>query len=250
MNNETGTGIVGLIVIGLIIWGLVSWIGGEQEGIVNTSDCRSVVTLQSNTLQKYYKKFTCEYLRDSKGEITGGTCAHVNTNSTVFSSGSACETAYVYQVAPQITCPDTTNGYLDTSSGQCMCKVGHVFNTGTNKCEVATDSTTSLAPPTGTLPTAVGQCDNTTVSNIGYRLDGVPSSGSWIRYADGGMQVSYDAIPGVQNSSISDGIKLCLISIPTDCPAGDNRGRVYQATNARTGETWEAQDSSHSCGGA
>jgi len=43
---------------------------------------------------------------------------------------------------------------------------------------------------------------------------------------------------------------LCLVSIPAGCPRGDVRGRIYRATNLRTGETWQAPDSEHSCGGA
>ena len=31
---------------------------------------------------------------------------------------------------------------------------------------------------------------------------------------------------------------------------GDQRGRIYQARNLRTGGTWTLPDSQHSCGGA
>jgi hypothetical protein len=47
-----------------------------------------------------------------------------------------------------------------------------------------------------------------------------------------------------------DKVKLCLVSLPEDCPPGDDRGKIYRATNLRTGESWEAPDSQHSCGGA
>lgn len=106
------------------------------------------------------------------------------------------------------------------------------------------------------LPTIVGKCSKTIVSKISTRLtDGttgqsISGTGSAISYANGGYQVSYDAIPGIDNSSIGDGILLCLVSIPTDCPVGDERGKNYTATNLRTGEAWMAQDSQHSCGGA
>jgi hypothetical protein len=109
---------------------------------------------------------------------------------------------------------------------------------------------------TGVLPTMVGQCDSTTVTQIGTRLtDGstgnpIPGTGSAIWYADGGYQVSYDTIQGVSNSQVGDRTNLCLVSIPANCPPGDNRGRVYQATNLRTNESWEASDAEHSCGGA
>ncbi len=108
----------------------------------------------------------------------------------------------------------------------------------------------------GNLPTVVGQCDRTIITQIGTRLtDGTTGSpiagtGSAVWYADGGYQVSYDTIQGITNSNVGDSVNLCLGSVPSDCPAGDNRGWIYQATNLRTGGAWEAQNSEHSCGGA
>ena len=99
------------------------------------------------------------------------------------------------------------------------------------------------------LPTEVGACSETTIKDIGYRL-GDPDSGSAISYANGGVQVSYDTIPEIHRSRVGDPVKLCLVSIPEDCPPGDDRGKVYSASNLRTGESWEAPDSQHSCGGA
>jgi len=99
------------------------------------------------------------------------------------------------------------------------------------------------------LPTEIGQCSETTIADIGYRL-GDPDSGSAISYANGGGQVSYDTIPEIHRSRVGDPVRLCLVSIPEECPPGDDRGKVYSATNLRTGESWEAPDSQHSCGGA
>jgi hypothetical protein len=99
------------------------------------------------------------------------------------------------------------------------------------------------------LPTEVGACSETTIEDIGYRL-GDPDSGSAISYANGGSQVSYDTIPEIHRSRVGDPVKLCLVSLPEDCPPGDDRGKVYSASNLRTGESWEAPDSQHSCGGA
>lgn len=122
-------------------------------------------------------------------------------------------------------------------------------NTQTMPAQTGTESS-------GSLPTVVGQCDRTTITQIGTRLtDGttgnpIPGTGSAIWYADGGYQVSYDTISGITNSKVGDSVNLCLIAVPNDCPKGDNRGIVYQATNLRTNETWQAQNSEHSCGGA
>ena len=102
----------------------------------------------------------------------------------------------------------------------------------------------------GRLPQRVGECSDTTVQWIGTRLEGIPDSGSAIEYANGGTQVSYEMIPGIEQSQVGDSVRLCLESIPADCPPGDDRGRIYRAANLRTHQSWRAMDSEHSCGGA
>ena len=99
------------------------------------------------------------------------------------------------------------------------------------------------------LPTEIGSCSNTTIADIGYRL-GEPDTGSAVSYANGGVQISYDTIPEIHHSKVGDAVTLCLVSLPEDCPPDDDRGKIYRATNLRTGEMWEAPDSQHSCGGA
>lgn len=100
------------------------------------------------------------------------------------------------------------------------------------------------------LPVKVGQCSMTSVKDVTTRLEGMADSGSAIDYANGGYQVSYDQIPGIERSKAGDSIKLCLIALPTNCPPGDDRGRQYRATNMRTHASWEAADAEHMCGGA
>ncbi len=101
------------------------------------------------------------------------------------------------------------------------------------------------------LPTIVGACTNTSIASIQTRLPGSPSSmGMSVNYDNGGYQVSYDNPASIQDWQKSDQVKMCLVSIPTNCPAGDNRGKVYKTTNLKTNEVWEAPDASHSCGGA
>jgi len=100
------------------------------------------------------------------------------------------------------------------------------------------------------LPTQVGQCVQTRVKSVGTRLENTPGSGSAIAYTNGGGQVSYDQVLGIDDSQAGDSVKLCLDSLPQDCPPGDDRGKVYSGTNLRTGETWSEADSEHSCGGA
>jgi hypothetical protein len=108
----------------------------------------------------------------------------------------------------------------------------------------------SLPAQNPALPRSVGQCTRTYISRIATRLMDMPGSGSAIQYGNGGYQVSYDQIPAIDQSQLGDPINLCLVSIPQACPPGDDRGRIYRATNLRTGANWEAPDSPHSCGGA
>ena len=65
----------------------------------------------------------------------------------------------------------------------------------------------------GSLPTEIGACTETLIKEVTTRL-GTPDS------------------------------------VPENCPPGDDRGKIYKATNLRTNESWEAPDSQHSCGGA
>lgn len=96
----------------------------------------------------------------------------------------------------------------------------------------------------------VGDCVETSVTLIGSRLEGVADSGSGVEFANGMSQVSYDVLPGIANSRVGDRVRICLVSVPENCPPGDDRGRVYAGTNLRTNESWTASDSQHMCGGA
>ena len=99
-------------------------------------------------------------------------------------------------------------------------------------------------------PTRVGQCSVTRIKWVGTRLDNVPGSGSAIQFVSGGHQVSYDQVAAVDRSRRWDAVRMCLISIPKDCPPGDDRGRVYKTTNLRTRGSWSLPDAEHMCGGA
>lgn len=95
-----------------------------------------------------------------------------------------------------------------------------------------------------------GECWTVRVSEVGSRLQGDPDSGSSIGYENGKSQVSYDVVPGIAHSQVGDSVRLCVVSLPEGCPAGDNRGVVYSATNLRTNDSWQEPDSEHMCGGA
>jgi hypothetical protein len=81
-------------------------------------------------------------------------------------------------------------------------------------------------------------------------LKGVPGSGSAVTFANDIYQVSYNTLEAIEESSISDVIKLCLIELPENCPPGDNRGKVYGAMDLKTDFIWFLADSEHACGGA
>lgn len=109
------------------------------------------------------------------------------------------------------------------------------------------------------LPQKVGQCVETTIRKIsdrfGQTLSPFPSKdgfdpGTSIVYENGGHQVSYAKETSVLRSKVGDRVRMCLVEIPKDCPPGDDRGRVYNTKNLRTGEAWTLSDSQHLCGGA
>ena len=95
----------------------------------------------------------------------------------------------------------------------------------------------------GHVPKKAGQCVRTEISELGSRLEGSPDSGSAIAYANGVTGVSYDIITAIRRSRAGDPRTLCLVSVPRNCPPGDDRGKVYCAVNGRTQERWSLPDS-------
>jgi hypothetical protein len=109
------------------------------------------------------------------------------------------------------------------------------------------------------LPQKVGQCVETAIRKISDRfgkpVSPLPSKdgfdpGTLVVFENGGSQISYDKETSVLRSKIGDKVRMCLVEIPKDCPPGDDRGRVYNTKNLRTGEAWTLSDSQHRCGGA
>lgn len=100
------------------------------------------------------------------------------------------------------------------------------------------------------IPRRVGDCVQTEIASLGSRLEGMPSSGSAVEYANGLGGVSYDVVDAVRRARVGDRVTLCLVSVPENCPKGDDRGKVYSAVDQRTGLGWSLSDSQHMCGGA
>jgi hypothetical protein len=108
----------------------------------------------------------------------------------------------------------------------------------------------SSAHADGKLPSKVGACVVTKIKNVTTRLEGIDDSGDAVNYTNGGYQVSYTMIAGLKGAKAGDPVKLCLTSLPDDCPPGDDRGKTYHATDLITHKSWDAADAEHACGGA
>lgn len=104
------------------------------------------------------------------------------------------------------------------------------------------------APVSDKLPLTIGRCVTTTVTDISPRIDSF-DSGTEMTFANDGQSVSYDREEALIHSRLKDKVVMCLISIPHNCPPGDDRGRSYLITNLRTKATWNLGDSQHMCGG-
>ncbi len=106
------------------------------------------------------------------------------------------------------------------------------------------------------LPAKIGQCVETRITKISDRFgkEIQSSSGDWsgtaVQFSNGGYQVSYEKETSIIRSKIGDTVKMCLKAVPSDCPKGDERGKLYNTQNMRTGEAWTLPDSQHRCGGA
>lgn len=116
--------------------------------------------------------------------------------------------------------------------------------------------TTSLSASTDRLPNRIGECRETRIVRITTRLmewptrRPIPDTGSAVFLRNGGYQVSHWEVDEINRSRAGDRVLMCLVSVPEDCPPGDNRGRIYRTTNLRTGENWTLPDDTRVCGGA
>lgn len=100
------------------------------------------------------------------------------------------------------------------------------------------------------VPTKVGQCVETSLKEVGTRLEGVPDSGSAVVYTNGIFGIDYETVKAITRAKAGDKITLCLTSIPKGCPPGDDRGKFYSALDHRTKGKWNLPDAEHMCGGA
>ena len=122
---------------------------------------------------------------------------------------------------------------------------------------ILTATLTAASQETDPIPIKLNDCVRTKIAVIGSRL-GWPNpsmndegGGTGISYTNGVIGISYDRVENVLKFAlVGDVVLLCLVEVPENCPPGDNRGRVYKATDQRTGKSWILSDSQHACGGA
>ncbi len=106
------------------------------------------------------------------------------------------------------------------------------------------------APP----PTRVGQCSETFVALVRARLfngvtgESIAGSGTSIQFTNGVYLHSHNNIATADASKPSDKVKMCLNSVPKNCPPGDNRGKFYKVVNYRTRGSFTMRDSNDPCG--
>jgi hypothetical protein len=94
-------GIGSLIVFGLIIAGIL-WLFGfnfgmKNEGIVDYSDCRQTIYLESGSWRTYFHSFTCNTRKTQSGAVMDGECVSIK-NDGFFGNSHTCAIAYVYEI--------------------------------------------------------------------------------------------------------------------------------------------------------
>lgn len=66
----------------------------------------------------------------------------------------------------------------------------------------------------------------------------------------GSIKTPYSRSHALERSRPGDRVLVCLVKYYAGCPKGDDRGRTFSVRNLRTGDTFEAANGSHICGGA
>jgi hypothetical protein len=115
-----------------------------------------------------------------------------------------------------------------------------------------------------TPPKAVGSCSDSFVQSKRFRMVPSPGDPDYQRTSDDfGKEVIIGLTNGIgifsgdgddfilsNNFASGHKIKVCLESLPQNCPPGDNRGKKYSFYDYMTGARVVGYDSWHLCGGA
>ena len=111
----------------------------------------------------------------------------------------------------------------------------------------------SFLPTVGNVlnfqPVKIGDCVDTNIAEIGFRLKNTPGSGTAITYANGIYGNSWQNEQAISSSHVGDPVHLCLVEIEKNCLSG-TEGKTYSASNLKTGTSWTLPDSFRACDGA
>ena len=133
--------------------------------------------------------------------------------------------AYTQRLARDPSVRQIQRAWLAARSAGCGRRVG-CLTTFTNAQLAWLRGATPMA---AALPKTPGRCALTLVKEVTTRLEEaddkpVPGSGSTIIMANGVVGVSYEQLPEVDSARRGDAMVVCLVSLPRDCPPGDDRG--------------------------
>lgn len=128
-------------------------------------------------------------------------------------------------------------------------------------CLLALGCTPSVAAPP---PRLIGQCADSFVQSKRFRMVPSPGDPDYTRTTDDfGKEVVVKLTNGIgiyagegddfilsSNFAAGHKVKVCLESLPRNCPPGDSRGKAYRLLDYLTGARVAGVDSWHQCGGA
>lgn len=116
------------------------------------------------------------------------------------------------------------------------------------------------------LPVRPGDCVTTRIVDKNTRFEGVTpgETGGEISVSlANGIGLYLTSIPHLSSEANADAymartldfakgdkVSLCLISLPEDCPPGDDRGKIYAVNNLKNQMSFTGVDAWHLCGGA
>jgi uncharacterized protein len=105
------------------------------------------------------------------------------------------------------------------------------------------------------LPKEVGQCASTRIKALTTRFSPTitpenAEEGTAVEFDNGLHLISYERESALAGAAVGNRVVVCLMSIPHDCPKGDERGRLYLGLNLDTNTQIALPDSQHLCGGA
>ena len=97
------------------------------------------------------------------------------------------------------------------------------------------------------LPEGTRGCVDTVVKRIEVPAD----ANLTVAFANGVHLVGDWGSPKVAaHQHVDDPVQVCLISTPTGCPPGDDRGKRYRVFDQKQQKAYVLADSLHVCGGA